>query len=181
MASTGRPVDSKTLAIEGLPATRAQAKRLGVNRYFTGRACVNGHVCPYWVSSGCILCSYHNMDCFRRRKREYNRDYMRRERLRDPQRVNSRELANKRKRLGLVPTRPQPSLCECCGKPPGKKGIALDHDHKTGKFRGWLCAKCNLGIGALGDSMEAVLAAIAYLERAAREGSGHSILREHAA
>lgn len=32
--------------------------------------------------------------------------------------------------------------CELCGSVP-KRGLDEDHDHKTGKHRGWLCARCN--------------------------------------
>ena len=42
----------------------------------------------------------------------------------------------------------------------------LDHCHITGKFRGWLCGKCNMGIGALGDSIQGLQRAIEYLKRA---------------
>jgi hypothetical protein len=61
------------------------------------------------------------------------------------------------------PTRPRPAFCECCGGPPGKSALHLDHDHRTGKFRGWLCSACNLGIGKLGDSIAGVLNALRYL------------------
>jgi hypothetical protein len=48
----------------------------------------------------------------------------------------------------------------------------LDHDHVTGKFRGWLCGACNRGIGMLGDNLAGVMRAAAYLQRkvAAPEG-----------
>lgn len=67
------------------------------------------------------------------------------------------------------PTRPMPDACECCGKKETAKGrvnLNLDHCHVTGAFRGWLCSKCNLGIGKLGDSIEAVSKALSYLKRA---------------
>lgn len=65
------------------------------------------------------------------------------------------------------PTRPCPEKCEACGRPPSSnKGLALDHDHVTGKFRGWLCDLCNRGIGQLGDNLEGVKKALEYLERA---------------
>jgi len=56
----------------------------------------------------------------------------------------------------------KPELCECCGKVP-KKHMALDHDHKTNEFRGWICDKCNVGIGLLGDDLEGVTNAMNYL------------------
>ena len=56
----------------------------------------------------------------------------------------------------------RPEYCECCGKIPRK--WCLDHDHKTDKFRGWLCDKCNTGIGKLGDDLKGVKMAVKYLE-----------------
>lgn len=53
-------------------------------------------------------------------------------------------------------------VCECCGKA-GK--VHWDHDHTTGKFRGWLCVSCNTGLGKLGDSVEGLERAIAYLKK----------------
>lgn len=68
------------------------------------------------------------------------------------------------------PTRPMPDVCECCGKlPVGGKSIALDHNHKTGGFRGWLCSRCNTGIGSLGDDLAGVTNAINYLRKYGNE------------
>lgn len=63
------------------------------------------------------------------------------------------------------PTRPAPDVCECCGKM-GSKALSLDHCHETGAFRGWLCEKCNLGLGLLGDAVASVERALEYLKRA---------------
>jgi hypothetical protein len=35
---------------------RAEAKRLGLPRYFTGRPCVNGHIAERYTSGGCVEC-----------------------------------------------------------------------------------------------------------------------------
>lgn len=63
-----------------------------------------------------------------------------------------------------APTRPETSTCECCGNL-SKIAMTLDHDHNTGKFRGWLCRKCNTNIAGLGDNIDGVKKALAYLER----------------
>lgn len=47
-----------------------------------------------------------------------------------------------------------------------KKGIwCLDHDHTTNIFRGWICQKCNLGLGNMNDDISRFEAAITYLKR----------------
>ena len=64
-------------------------------------------------------------------------------------------------------TPPKSETCDCCGVVPTKDNpLHLDHDHQTGKFRGWLCGRCNRSIGQLGDSVEGLMRAIHYLQRA---------------
>ena len=41
---------------------------------------------------------------------------------------------------------------------------SLDHDHKTGKFRGWICNKCNLALGNMNDDLEYARRLVKYLE-----------------
>ncbi len=55
-------------------------------------------------------------------------------------------------------------VCDCCGKSTYKT-LVLDHCHDTDTFRGWLCEWCNVGIGKLGDNLDGVLNAVAYLEK----------------
>ena len=62
-------------------------------------------------------------------------------------------------------TAPEPgSPCECCGD--STTTLHWDHDHSTGKHRGWICSGCNTGIGKLGDNLEGVLKAVTYLQAA---------------
>lgn len=55
--------------------------------------------------------------------------------------------------LKKIAPRPRPEKCEVCGNY-GKKrnGIVLDHNHKTNKFRGWLCSNCNTALGLLDEN-----------------------------
>ena len=64
-----------------------------------------------------------------------------------------------------LPTRPEPDICEICGKHSKTKykSLHLDHDHANGKFRGWLCHSCNIGIGNFKDDPQLLLKAIGYL------------------
>ena len=56
--------------------------------------------------------------------------------------------------------------CAICGKPEmGRNGLAFDHCHKTGKFRGLLCANgCNGALGMFQDSIDLLSKAIEYLK-----------------
>jgi hypothetical protein len=57
--------------------------------------------------------------------------------------------------------------CDICGGEQtykNKTRLAMDHDHKTGKLRGWLCDRCNNGLGHFEDDIERMKKAIAYLE-----------------
>ncbi len=58
----------------------------------------------------------------------------------------------------------QGNCCAICGKQPKPgKVLVVDHDHKSGKFRGLLCMNCNSGIGNLKDDPELILLALAYM------------------
>ena len=52
--------------------------------------------------------------------------------------------------------------CAICGLP--TEELHVDHDHESGKVRGLLCKKCNMGIGLLGDSLNVLKKPIQYLE-----------------
>src|SRR5665213_3048143 len=48
----------------------------------------------------------------------------------------------------------QGGRCAICGNKPGKKRLAVDHNHKTGEVRGLLCKYCNYRIlGGVRDSV----------------------------
>ena len=44
------------------------------------------------------------------------------------------------------------------------KNWCVDHNHRTGEFRGWLCDKCNLMVGRDDEKIEVFERAIKYLK-----------------
>lgn len=78
---------------------------------------------------------------------------------------SGRSLAWQEKRAGRV----RPTHCEVCGQPEQAKGrgLSFDHDHATGKFRGWLCSGCNCSLGYAKDSPVVLRKLADYLENAA--------------
>jgi len=74
---------------------------------------------------------------------------------------------NRRRNQITLAGRLPPDLCEVCGRPPpGDKPLHFDHSHAHGHFRGWLCTKCNTGLGMADDDPNILRRWIAYLERA---------------
>ena len=61
----------------------------------------------------------------------------------------------------------QQGCCAICGTSQDDLGYTLeiDYNHKTGKVRGLLCKKCNLGIGMFGEDVENIYKVIKYLEK----------------
>lgn len=100
----------------------------------------------------------------REKFRGYDRKKYAKRKAKDPEALRLRILAQRRKKLP-TPTRPEPEWCECCGRLPGTV-LCLDHDHVTGKFRGWLCNQCNRALGLFGDSLADLTRAVQYLARA---------------
>lgn len=56
----------------------------------------------------------------------------------------------------------QGSTCAICKQ--STDDMCIDHDHTTGKVRGVLCRKCNMGLGLFKDNKEYLKNAIQYLD-----------------
>src|SRR5712691_2213539 len=78
-------------------------------------------------------------------------------------RYPSQSVKYRRKAREKLAGRPKPERCEICGDLPGGKPISFDHDHKTGKFLGWLCMNCNTALGLCRDDPLRLEALARYL------------------
>jgi hypothetical protein len=83
--------------------------------------------------------------------------HRRRRRLYSKQTNQSRTLRRNTKLAGRAP----PKRCELCQQ---IRKLRFDHDHRTGKFRGWICHTCNVGLGQLGDTVQGLQKGVAYLK-----------------
>lgn len=69
--------------------------------------------------------------------------------------------------------------CQICGAVPKSGGLHQDHDHRTGRTRGWLCHRCNRGLPTWVNE-EWLYAAATYL-RYARHDDWIATMRERKA
>ncbi len=53
-------------------------------------------------------------------------------------------------------------VCDSCGKNPATH---IDHDHESGRYRGYLCRGCNWAAGHIGDDPQRLRDLADYLER----------------
>lgn len=84
------------------------------------------------------------------------------------------ELTRQRMYLKKQYGQPPPGyLCEGCHTDnPGRNSATwcIDHDHKTGKFKSWLCHDCNLAIGICKDDPD-IMERLAKYTRRHADGS----------
>jgi hypothetical protein len=66
----------------------------------------------------------------------------------------------------------QGGVCAICGERPKRRGLAVDHCHRTGRVRGFLCHACNGGLGLFRDDGGLLSRAIEYL---GTDSGAHSI------
>lgn len=114
------------------------------------------------------------------RLRELEREKAREWRLKNPELQRARELrslAKKEAERAAAAGRPRPTSCEVCLESPAPKQsyrkngdpvpvsqIVFDHCHASGKFRGWICDRCNKVLGLVKDSPDLLSKLSQYLK-----------------
>jgi len=91
-------------------------------------------------------------------------------RVREYRTKDSWTLAKRCARRGITPEQlvdaydRQEECCAICKCEIQLTDSAIDHNHKTGEFRGVLCKQCNRALGMFKDSPQILANAIEYLE-----------------
>lgn len=140
---------------------RQKALAEGRKTYRSRAPCPRGHVGLRRVLNGnCVKCHRaaraENVEHYRKTHTAWRR--------KNPEKI----LAYHWRAVGITlpkVTRPRPTACECCGEKHKNRELSLDHDHKTGLFRGWLCHWCNFAMGWLRDDPARATLAARYLRK----------------
>ena len=146
------------------PSTRDVARSAGLKHYLTGKPCRKGHVGLRHLTGTCVECGKLATVAWEKRNPGKTKARMARYYAANPERIKAAAVRSKRKAMGIpAAERPKPEACEMC-EVTGRQ-MHLDHDHATGKFRGWLCNRCNMAMGVLGDTIAGLQRGIDYLRR----------------
>jgi len=101
----------------------------------------------------CKACAKRDTSEWRKNKRAHYNEYMSKYRVQNPDKIREHEI---KKLYGISGddlrqmTASQDNKCKICRRPPsGKRPLAIDHCHSTGRVRGLLCYRCNLGVAFL--------------------------------
>ena len=70
--------------------------------------------------------------------------------------------ATVRRRLRRQHPVPAPGDCPACGR--HTANWVLDHDHKTDRFRGYICDSCNVAFGKFGDDPSTMQRSLTWLQ-----------------
>jgi hypothetical protein len=131
--------------------------------------CIRGHeqTPDTKGSSGCKVCENDRQREYRKNNLEKMRQYWRNRQIWSKYKIT-------RERWQIQFDK-QDGKCLGCGiafdSSKRETKPCVDHDHKTGIFRGLLCHSCNRGIGLLKESVETLKRLIAYLTHAEQRAS----------
>ena len=93
------------------------------------------------------------------KKRIYDKEYHRMHReataLLFPNKMRDYMRKKRARRLGVI--RPVETVCAICNRIIGEGNMNMDHDHKTGLFRGWVCHYCNTRLGWFENHRDIIL------------------------
>lgn len=165
------------------------AEAAGLKHYFTGKPCKYGHVAPRYISTWkCVPCTFRrvaewqdkNPERTAANKKKYKKLLPHERKLENSRRDHVTERVRRETKMAKIAGRPRPFVCDICEQPNSRRSdvIAFDHCHKHGHFRGWLCDRCNISLGAAKDDPDLLRKMAEYLEKTAIPDPSAHILTE---
>lgn len=156
--------------------TLRAAETAGQKHYFTGKPCKHGHIGPRYVSTWrCVECTigrvlswqHKNPEKKRAKQKRYQDRKPKERKLLESRRDHVTERQRREIRVTEIAGRPRPLICDICQGQNSRRDdvIAFDHCHTHGHFRGWLCDRCNVTLGAVEDRPDLLRKMADYLER----------------
>lgn len=136
--------------------SRQKALQFNLITYFTGKPCKRGHLSVrFTLTSNCKQC-----------QQDYAKEHQTRLHLKKKFNLTEADYYAMLER--------QNGVCKICkeeesridGQSKRIKPLSVDHCHKTGKIRGLLCTKCNLGISYFNHESYLFTNAALYCEEA---------------
>lgn len=110
--------------------------------------------------------------------RKRNAEAQMKRRNNDPEAQRRRALKHRKKKRDeqdRIAGRDKAALCELCNEKHGR--IVFDHCHNTGKFRGWICDRCNKVLGLVYDNPRLLKKLATYL-KGHQNGKAHIETKE---
>ena len=140
---------------------------------FVGKPCPKGHTLRYVIGRKCAICKQQDSA---RKKNVKKRVANYRSNI-DRARASARK--SQRKRNGVLEPISDTGFGETCaicgveltGRGQAANAPSFDHNHATGKFRGWLCSRHNRALGAFNDDPALLRKAADYIERCRQDSS----------
>jgi len=126
---------------------------LPMNEFYRSNRRVNG------LQGNCKKCSNEAKKSSRRKNFEHRKE------VRRIQRIKSKYGITDNDRHDMFCD--QNGKCLICGidYKKLKRGLVIDHDHKTNEIRGLLCSNCNTGLGYFKDNPDFLIKASEYLNK----------------
>jgi hypothetical protein len=126
-------------------------------QFYNGKECKHGHgTLRYSTNRNCVDCTNNGARRWQKDNPEKLKEVWRRSNLKKKFDLTAEQYESMLKN--------QNGVCAICEKPPGKRRLAVDHDHKTGAVRALLCSNCNHVLGNGLDNPDILRKAAEYLE-----------------
>jgi hypothetical protein len=156
--------------------SRSEARSRGLKRFFTGKPCINGHVCEHYTGGGnCVECHCKTQRAYSatlegvataKRHRDKNGPSggtYNSERSRNTLLKRCYGISHDQYEAALAAQGYQCGICGAVYTTDEPRYWPVDHCHETGNNRSILCHLCNVSLGGFSDDPSTLISAALYI------------------